>query len=287
MSRPHHDRAFWWSLAGFSCVVGAISALIVVFLAASAWPTLSALGLKPFMSARWQPSVGAFGLLPLLTGTGLVSLGALAWATPVGLVCAIFRQLYAPKPLALIYDQSMTLMFGLPSVVYGLWGLTVLVPHLGRLKPPGQSLLAGVILLGVMLLPTIAMMSGRALADVPSGYTSGGLALGLERWTLAWRVLVPAARGGIWAGVVLALGRGIGETMALLMVCGNIPQLPSSLSSPVRVLTANIALEMGYALDHHRGALFVSALALMLATTSLVLALALIEGRAHRQEATR
>lgn len=287
MSRSHHDRLFWWSVAALGCIVGAISALIVTFLAASAWPTLSALGLSAFVGTRWQPSSGAFGLVPLLAGTGLVSLGALAWATPAGILCAIFRRLYAPKPLALIYDQAMTLMFGLPSVVYGLWGLTVLVPTLGRLKPPGQSLLAGMLLLGLMLLPTIAMMSGRALADVPAGYTSGALALGLERWTLAWRVLVPAARGGIWAGVILALGRGIGETMALLMVCGNIPQVPSSLSSPVRALTANIALEMGYALDHHRGALFVSALVLMLATTMLVIALAWVEARLLRHGATR
>jgi phosphate transport system permease protein len=212
----------------------------------------------------------------MLVGTLLATAGAVAVATPLGICSALFCHFYAPPPLAWAYRRLVELLAGVPSVVYGFWGLVVLVPLIARWQPPGASLLAGSAILAIMVLPTMALVADAALANVPRAYLHGAAALGLSRWGTIRRVVLPAARGGLLTGVILETGRAIGETMAVLMVCGNVVQMPRSLFDPVRTLTANIALELAYALGDHRSALFVSGLLLMAMVGLLVAAAELV-----------
>ncbi len=209
-------------------------------------------------------------------GTLLAMSGAVLAATPLGILSAVFCQFYAPPLLARWYRRLIELLAGIPSVVYGFWGLVVLVPLIARLHPPGPSLLAGILILTVMILPTIALMADAALANVPPQLLRGAAALGLPRWAVIRGVAFPAAKAGLFTGVILETGRAIGETMAILMVCGNVVKTPHSLFDPIRPLTANIALEMAFAEGDHRAALFVSGLILMALIVALVAAAELI-----------
>ena len=200
----------------------------------------------------------------MLSATLLSTLGALLLATPLGIASALFTRYYAPPALAAWYRRLIELLAGIPSVVYGLWGLTTLAPLVGQLHPPGVSLLTAILVLALMILPTIALTVDSALRAVPVAYHHSAAALGLSRWAIIKNIILPAAHSGITSSVMLAAGRAIGETMAVLMVAGNVVQHPYSLFASVRTLTANIALEMSYAMGDHRAALFVAGLALML-----------------------
>src|SRR5680860_104984 len=262
-----------WVLRVCATLSGAIIILILVFLVLESLPALRHAGLAGFFTdASWHPTENLFNLLPMLWGTVLAMTGAVLIATPLGILSAVFCHYYAPPVIARQYRRLIELLAGIPSVVYGFWGLVVLVPLIGRLHPPGPSLLAGVIILAIMILPTIALMADAALANVPVQYLRGAHALGLSRWATVRGVVFPAARSGLYTGVILGAGRAVGETMAVLMVCGNVVQMPVSLFDPVRTLTANIALEMAYALGDHRSALFVSGLVLMALILVLVAA---------------
>jgi phosphate transport system permease protein len=193
-----------------------------------------------------------------------------ALATPLGLASALFSRFYAPAPVGLLFRRLIELLAGIPSVVYGFWGLVVLTPAIRHWQPPGQSLLAAILILAIMILPTIALLAESGLRGVPRPYLDGAAALGLSRWATIRGVALPAARGAIVTAVVLATGRAFGETMAVLMVSGNVVNMPASVFDPVRALTANIALELGYALGVHRSALFVSGLLLMTVAVALV-----------------
>ncbi len=253
---------------------------IACFVVAEAWPAIAQVGINSFVAdASWNPTEGLYNLWPMLVGTLLVSLGAVSLAIPFGLGSAVFCQFYAPPLIANLYRRLIELLAGIPSVVYGFWGLVTLVPLIGRLHPPGPSLLAGIIILALMILPTIALTADASFEQVPPSYRQGTEALGFSRWGTVWRVMVPAARSGLGTGVVLATGRALGETMAVLMVCGNVVQVPDSLFAPVRTLTANIALEMAYALDLHRSALFVSGVVLLALVAGLIAAAEVLFGR--------
>lgn len=267
-------------LRACALLAAALVVLIVAFVARDSWPALRDIGISRFVSDNWSPT-GAdpgFGITPMLVATLLTSAGAIALATPVGVALGVFAHFYAPRSLATLQRRVIELLAGIPSVVYGLWGLVVLVPLLLRIAPPGQSLLAGTLVLTVMILPTVALMADVALAAVPAPTLQAAHALALPRHAIALKVAVPAARSGIATGIVLGAGRAVGETMAVLMVCGNVVKLPASLFDPVRTLTANIALEMGYALADHRSALFVSGLCLLLMWMALVSTTGLIRG---------
>ena len=256
------------TLAGIS---GAILVLIVGFLWVEAWPSLHEVGLIRFFGdPGWVPTRNAFNLAPMVLGTVCITLGAVLLAIPFGIGSAIFCHYYAPGAIAYLYRRMIELLAGIPSVVYGLWGLVVLVPLIGRLHPPGPSVLAGIVILALMILPTIALVTDASLGNIPSTYLQGAAALGLGTWATVRGVCLPAAQSGIFTGIILATARALGETMAVLMVCGNVVQFPGHVFDPVRTLTANIALEMAYALDLHRSALFVSGLILMMAVGSLV-----------------
>lgn len=254
-------------------VSGLILLLIIGFLCWEALPILQAVGLSRFFSdSSWHPTSNEFNLAPMLWGTLLVAAGAVFLATPLGILSAIFCHYYAPTAIAYFYRRSIELLAGIPSVVYGFWGLVVLVPIIGKIHPPGPSLLAGILILALMILPTIALVADASLAAIPPEYWRSAAALGLGKRATIWGVVLPAAKSGLIAGAILQAGRAIGETMAVLMVCGNVVQVPNNIFAPVRTLTANIALEMAYATGNHRAALFVSGLVLMAAIVVLVIA---------------
>lgn len=262
-------------LHGLALCSAGIVLLIGAFVAIEAWPALQAVGPFRFLTdARWLPSggpgQGQFGLGPMIAATLAASAGALLIAVPLGIVAAVFPNFYAPPRVARVFRRIVELMAGIPSVVYGFWGLVVLAPLIGRWRPPGQSLMAGSLVLAVMVLPTVVLLGDASLRAVPDSLARGAAALGLSRWATVSGVVVPAARAGLRTAIVLALGRALGETMALLMVTGNVVQWPSTIFQPVRTLTANIALELGYAMDLHRSALFVGGGVLMLLVTWLV-----------------
>ncbi|NEO78931.1 phosphate ABC transporter permease subunit PstC [Moorena sp. SIO4G3] len=264
MSPSRSDTLLISTLQGCAVVAGAIVVLIVVFLITEALPVLGEVGLLPFFTdPSWHPAETLYNFTPMLWGTLLVTAGAMVVATPLGILSAVFCQYYAPPPMAGLYRRLIELLAGMPSVVYGFWGLVELVPLIGRFQPPGASLLAGIAILTLMILPTIALTADASFAKVPPEYLQGSAALGLSRWATVRGVVFPAAKSGLFTGLILGTGRAIGETMAVLMVCGNVVQTPKSLFEPMRTLTANIALEMAYAMGNHRSALFVSGLLLM------------------------
>lgn len=280
------DRLLTWALRASAAVTGAVVLVIAAFLVSESLPALRHVGLARFFAdPSWHPAAGAdegaFNLLPMLAGTLLATAGAVLLAAPLGLLSALFCRAYAPPVLGRPYRRLIELLAGIPSVVYGFWGLVVLVPLVARWQPPGASLLAGVLILALMILPTIALAADAALENVPGRYLRGAAALGLGRWATLAGVALPAARSGIATGVILGTGRALGETMAVLMVCGNVVAVPSSVFDPVRTLTANIALEMAYALGDHRSALFVSGLFLLALVGALALAAEAVDRRAH------
>lgn len=252
-------------------LAAAIVLLILLFLVKESWPVLRHVALMHFLTdASWHPVEGLYNLTPMLSATLYSTLGALLLATPLGIASALFSRYYAPPFLAAYYRRLIELLAGIPSVVYGFWGLTTLAPLIGRLHPPGVSLLTGILVLTLMILPTVALTADAALASLPVAYIRNAAALGLSRWSLINGVALPFARSGIAAGIILAAGRAIGETMAVLMVAGNVVQQPHTIFDSVRTLTSNIALEMAYATGEHRSALFVSGLALMVMVMVLV-----------------
>lgn len=270
------DHRLALGLAAAAALVAALLGLLALFLLRESWPVVRDIGAARFWSDEgWHPAEQLYGLAPMLAATLLTSAGALFLAVPLGVASALFCRFYATPLLARAYRRITVLLAGIPSVVFGFWGLTVLVPLIARWQPPGASLLAGILILALMVLPTIALTGEAALAAVPPAYLQGAAALGLSRRGMLLGVVLPAARGGLLAGVLLAAARALGETMAVLMVSGNVVQTPASLFDPVRTLSANIALEMAYALGDHRAALFVSGLVL----TGLVLGLALLAAR--------
>lgn len=278
------DRLLTWTLHACGALTGAVVVLIAAFLLGESWPALGEIGPGRFLGdPSWHPAAeggeGTFNLVPMIAGTLLATAGAVLLAAPLGLASAVFCRLYAPPALGRPYRRLIELLAGIPSVVYGFWGLVVLVPLVARVRPPGASLLTGVLILALMVLPTVALTADAALESVPRRYLRGAAALGLGRWATLAGVALPAARSGVATGVILAAGRALGETMAVLMVCGNVVQVPASVFDPVRTLTANIALEMAYALGDHRSALFVSGLLLLALVSALVLAAEAVDRR--------
>jgi len=264
------SRTFQFSLKLAALLAASVLLFIVYFLVRESLPLIQQAGIGAFFSSDgWHPLQGQYSLTPMLAGSLYVAIGAVLLATPLGIAVAIFGQYYAPPVIARGYRAMMELLAGIPSVVFGFWGLTILVPWILRWAPPGASVLAGIIVLAIMILPLVVLTTDVSFEKVPSSYLRSAQALGLSRWGMIYRIVMPVAIPGIISGVVLQSGRALGETMAVLMVTGNVVQLPSSLLQPVRTLTANIALEMAYAVDSHRLALFVSGLLLVLITLGL------------------
>jgi phosphate ABC transporter permease protein PstC len=248
-------------------------ALITLFILREGLPVVFDLGPMAFLGGvTWAPSRGEFGLLPMIAGTAVVTVGALVIGLPLGLAGAITLAELAPRRARAVLKPTIELLAGIPSVVYGFIGMEILVPLIrtgGALGGPGYSALAASVILGIMVLPTIIGISIDALEAVPQSYRDGSRALGATHWQTITGVVLPAARSGIVAAVILGMGRAVGETMAVIMVAGNAVQFPVSILSPVRTLTANIALEMSYASGPHAQALFATGIVLFIVSLSL------------------
>ena len=251
-------------LIAFSAV--SILALIAIFIFKEGIPIISKIGLGRFIMGRsWLPQEKIFGIFPFIMGSIAVTFGALVLGVPLGIACSIFLAEFAPKNLSKFLKPTIELLAGIPSVVYGFMGVVILAPLIrSYLGGPGFSILAGSCVLGIMILPTIIGISIDAFQAVPKSYKEGSIALGATQWQTVWMVLLPAARSGIIAAVILGMGRAIGETMAVIMVAGNAIKIPHSILDPVRTLTSNIALEMGYAMGEHRQALFATGIILFI-----------------------
>lgn len=244
----------------------AILALITVFIFSQGLPFFLNHSVASLVFRQvWSPQEGMYGILAMIMGSLSVTIGALLVGIPLGVACAVCLVEFTSKPVQAILKPAIEILAGIPSVVYGFIGITVLVPFVRQyIGGSGQSVLAASLVLGIMILPTIISISMDALRAVPHSYKEGSVALGATDWQTTYRVLLPSARSGIVAGVILGMGRAIGETMAVIMIAGNAVQLPRTPLDSVRTMTANIALEMGYAIGVHRQALFATAIMLFL-----------------------
>ena len=241
-----------------------VLALITFFIFEQGLPLISKVGPRTFiLGERWVPSQGSYGILPMIVSSFWVTFGALALSIPLGLACTIFLKEWSPPSAGVILRPAIHLLAAIPSVIYGFWGLVVLVPLVrNHLDGPGLSILSGSVILGFMILPTIISISEDSLRALPHSYKEGALALGATHWQTIWRVLIPAARSGIVASIVLGMGRAVGETMAMIMILGNSVKMPTSFLDSARTLTTNIGLEMAYASGDHRQALFATGVVL-------------------------
>lgn len=240
-------------------------ALICLFLFVNGIPAMKEIGIFKFLlGTMWKPGNNIYGILPMIMGSIYVTAGAILIGVPIGILTSVFMASYCPKKVYRFFKSAIDLLAGIPSVVYGFFGLMMLVPLIRDLfhKGNGSSILSASILLGIMILPTIIGVTESAIRAVPSNYYEGSLALGATKERSLFFVVLPAAKSGLIAGVVLGIGRAIGETMAIVMVAGNQARMPAGILRGVRTMTSNIVLEMGYAADLHREALIATGVVL-------------------------
>ncbi|HMK47464.1 MAG TPA: phosphate ABC transporter permease subunit PstC [Methanocella sp.] len=260
----------WEKLVEISLFICAISsvmiiALIFLFIIYNGFPIIISKGLISFVfGGTWKPDSGVYGVFPLLVGSFVITILSLVISVPLSLGCAMLISEIAPEWIRNLLRPAIDTLAGIPSIIYGLFGLVILVPFImNNLGGPGQSVLACGIVLAVMVLPTIVSISEDSMKSVPRELREGSLALGATRWQMITGIVVPSALSGIVASIVLAMGRSIGETMAVIMVCGGVAKIPSSLLSPVYPMTAIIASEWGYASGDHQVALFAVGIVLL------------------------
>jgi phosphate transport system permease protein len=255
--------------------------LISIFIFNEGLPIIIKTGVGNFIfGAHWAPTKGHFGILAMILSSIYVTVGAMIFGVPLALACAIVLAEFAPANLTRFLKPTIELLAGIPSVVYGFLGVVLLVPLIrDYLGGPGLSLLAAAMILGIMILPTVISISIDAINAVPNIYREGSIALGATQWQTIRKLVLPAARSGIITAIILGMGRAIGETMAVIMVAGNALKIPTSILDPVRTLTANIALELGYASGAHREALFATGIVLFIIIMILNTSAALITGR--------
>ena len=255
----------------FVCALTSIAAVVLIclFLFANGIPAMKEIGLLNFLTgSKWKPGNDIYGILPMILGSIYITAGAVAIGVPVGLLTAIFMAFYCPKKLYGLLKPCTELLAGIPSIVYGFFGMVVIVPCIRTVAAlfgadiSGSSILAASVLLGIMILPTVIGVSEAALRAVPSAYYEGAVAMGARHERAIFTVMLPAAKSGVLAGVVLGIGRAIGETMAVIMVAGNQPRLTGNMLKGIRTMTANIVIEMGYATGLHREALIATGVVL-------------------------
>lgn len=259
-----------------ACVSILAVLLITAFLLVNGVPGIAKIGVFQFLlGTSWKPGNDVYGILPMILGSFYVTAGALALGVPTGILTAIFLSRFASRRMVRILKPAVQLLAGIPSVVYGFFGLVVVVPLLGG----RGSLLAACLILGIMILPTIVSVSESALNAVPQSYYEGAVALGATHERAVFSVLLPAAKSGVSAGVILGVGRAVGEAMAVMMVAGNQARMPKGLLKGVRTLTTNIVMEMGYSADLHREALIATGVVLFVFILSINLLFSLTKRR--------
>ena len=267
-------------------------ALICIFLFANGVPAIKEIGFVKFITGTvWKPNNQMYGIFPMIIGSLYVTAGAILFGVPIGILTSVFMAEYCPKKIYKPLKAATELLAGIPSVVYGFFGMVVLVPairQLGRILKAagilknagnGSSILTASLLLGMMILPTIIGVTESALRSVPRSYYEGSLALGATHERSFFRIMLPAAKSGVVAGIVLGIGRAIGETMAVIMVAGNQARLPDGIFKGIRTMTANIVIEMGYATDLHREALIATGVVLFVFILIINFSVALLKRR--------
>lgn len=265
-------RAAWTVLIGLAGLGSVIVLLIAAFLAAEAAPLIQQVGMGTFLlDTEWWPRDGSYGMGTMVLASLLLTVGAVLFAAPVGWALAVQHTFFLGARGRLLVGKLVEGSASIPTVVFGLWGVGSIVPMVGQWRPPGASLLAGMLVVAVMILPTVTLMMMEAFQATSHSMLQAAESLGVSRTHAVVHLVTPAARSGLLAALILGAARAIGETLVVLMVCGNIPQVPSSVTDPVRTLTANIALEMPYAMGAHRSALFVAGLLILLLVGVLVL----------------
>ena len=259
--------------------------LICIFLFANGLPTIAQIGpLKFLFGQEWKPSNNKFGILPMIVASIYVTGGAILAGVPIAVLTSVFMARYCPKRIYGVLKSGIELMAGIPSIVYGFFGLVLIVPLIRDVfGGPGASMLAAIILLGIMILPTIVGVTEAAIRGVPESYYEGSLALGATKERSIYAVMLPAAKSGILAGIVLGIGRAIGETMAVVMITGNQPRMPKGLLKGVRTMTMNIVTDMGYATGLHRQALIATAVVLFVFILIINLSLSLLNRRSENE----
>lgn len=265
-------------------------ALICLFLFANGIPAMKEIGFGKFLTGQmWRPKNQIFGIFPMIIGSLYVTAGAILFGVPVGILTSVFMAHYCPKKIYRPLKAATELLAGIPSVVYGFFGLVVLVPwirEMGRglgFGGNGSSILTASLLLGMMILPTIIGVTESAIRAVPAQYYEGAVALGATHERAIFRVILPAAKSGVVAGIVLGIGRAIGETMAVIMVAGNQARMPAGIFRGIRTLTANIVIEMGYATDLHREALIATGVVLFVFILLINFSVALLNRRGSHE----
>ena len=266
-----------------ACVSILAVALICVFLFANGLPTIFEIGpLNFLLGTEWRPSNDIYGIFPMIVGSIYVTAGALIVGVPVGLLTAMYLSFFASERIKKILLPAIQLLAGIPSVVYGFFGVMVLVPWVAALADPfdgsGMSMFTASLVLGIMILPTIITVSKTSLDAVPGSYYEGSLALGATHERSVFTIMLPAAKSGVLSAVILGVGRAIGETMAVIMVAGNQPIMPSGLFEGLRTMTSNIVLEMGYATGLHREALIATGVVLFVFILLINLCFSLVKG---------
>ena len=261
------ERVMEYVFLAAACVSVLCVALICAFLLANGLPAMGEIGVLKFLSGtRWKPGADIYGIFPMIVGSVYVTAGALLLGVPVALLTAVYLAFFCPKGPYRVLKPAVELLAGIPSVVYGFFGIVVLVPAVRALGErwdgSGNAMLTASILLAIMILPTIIGVVEPALRAVPTSYYEGALALGATHERSVYTAVVPAAKSGILAGIVLGVGRAMGETMAVIMVAGNQPRMPKGILQGVRTLTGNIVIEMGYATGLHREALIATGVVL-------------------------
>ena len=257
--------------------------LICAFLFVNGIPTIGKIGLGNFVLGKiWMPKSGIFGIFPMIIGSIYVTAGAILVGVPVGILAAIYMAKFCNEKVYKIVKPAVDLLAGIPSVVYGFFGMVVLVPAFRNIFGNGNCVFTASILLGIMILPTIIGVSESAIRAVPDSYYEGSLGLGASHERSVFFAVLPAAKSGILAGIVLGIGRAIGETMAVVMVAGNQAIIPDGMFSGVRTLTSNIVLEMGYATDLHREALIATAVVLFVFILMINLCFAVLKSKEER-----
>lgn len=274
-----------WVFLMAACASIALVAMICIFLFANGLPTIGKIGVTDFiLGEKWRPNNDIYGILPMILGSIYVTIGAILTGVPIGLFTAIFMARFCPPFFYRFLKPSVELLAGIPSVIYGFFGLVIMVPFIrDNFGGTGSSMLTASLLLGMMILPTIISVAEAALRAVPNSYYEGALALGAGHVRSVFFTIVPAAKSGIMAGIILGIGRVIGETMAVIMVAGNQARMPQGLLEGVRTMTTNIVIEMGYAADLHRDALIATAVVLFIFILIINLTFSYLKGKVVQQ----
>ena len=287
MGRINKESIMKWVFFIAALATIASVLLICIFLFANGIPAIKEIGLKEFLlGLEWKPNNNppSYGIFPMIIGSLFVTVGALIVGVPIGLFTAVFMARFCPRKIYGPLKTATDLLAGIPSVVYGFFGLVVIVPFIrNNFEGNGLSIVAASILLGIMILPTVISVSEASIRAVDNSFYEGSLALGATHERSVFRILLPAAKSGIYAGIVLGIGRAIGEAMAVIMVVGNQPRVPDSIFEGVRTLTTHIVLEMGYAADLQRQALIATGVVLFIFILIINILLAILKGRGTKR----